>query len=80
MSTLSFEELLAGARELPPDVRLRLIEAICDDLPPESWPAPDSEVLAEVQRPSVAYAEGRMTAAPWAEVQNRVRRHVGLDR
>lgn len=75
----NFDEVLDAARALPTSERLRLIDALWDDLPPEQWLAPSGEWIAEAQRRSAEYDAGRMAAAPWSEVRKRARHKAGLD-
>jgi putative addiction module component (TIGR02574 family) len=77
MPTLS--EVLADARTLSAADRLRLADALWEDVPPEEWPQPSAEWLAEAQRRSAEFDAGRMKAATWAEVQIRARQKAGLD-
>ena len=76
---LTFDDVLEAARALDPVDRVRLVDALWDGASPSPWPLPSEEWIAEAQRRSGAYDEGRMTAAPWAEVQPRARRRARLD-
>ncbi|HYV36598.1 MAG TPA: addiction module protein [Gemmataceae bacterium] len=71
MPTLS--DVLAAARSLSPADRILLADALWEDLPPEAWPQPSAEWLAEAQRRSAEFDAGRMKSATWAEVQARAR-------
>ncbi len=75
----SYEDALSAARSLNPKDRLRLVEAVWQDIPEADWPRPSEAWLAEAARRSAAYDEGRMSAAPWPEVRARARRKAGLD-
>jgi putative addiction module component (TIGR02574 family) len=75
----NFDDVLGAARALPVADRLRLIDALWEDVPPAAWPVPSEEWIAEAQRRSAEYDAGRMSAAPWAEVHERARRKAGLD-
>ena len=75
----SFQDVLSAARTLNATERLRLANTIWEDTPPTDWPLPDAEWIAEAQRRSADYDEGRMSAATWQEVQARARRKAGLD-
>ena len=77
MTTLS--DVLAAARTLSAADRIRLADALWEDLPPEEGPQPSAEWLAEAQRRSAEFDAGRMKAAPWAEVQARSRQKAGLN-
>ena len=75
----TFEDVLSTVRMLNPADRLRLADAIWEDVPLAEWPAPDAQWVAEAQRRSAEYDEGRMSTATWPEVQARARRRAGLD-
>ena len=75
----SFNEVLDAARGLSSTERLRLVEALWEELPPADWPLPSAEWIAEAQRRSADYDAGRTSAAPWPEVRARARRKAGLD-
>ena len=78
----TFQDVLTAARTLSPTDRVRLVVALWedwDDLPPADWPMPNQEWIAEAQRRSAEYDEGRMRAAQWPEVQARARRKTGMD-
>jgi putative addiction module component (TIGR02574 family) len=77
MSTV--QEILDAAQALPSGERAQLIRALWDTVSPDDWAPPSEEWIAEVQRRSEAYDGGRMTASPWPEVRQRVRRRAGLD-
>lgn len=75
----TMHEILEAAHALPPAERAQLIHMLWDTISPEDWAPPGSDWIAEVQRRSEAYDAGRMTASPWSEVRQRVRRKAGLD-
>jgi putative addiction module component (TIGR02574 family) len=75
----SFQEVLTAARTLSAADRLRLVDSLWEDVPPADWPLPSDPWIAEAQRRSAQYDEGRMTAATWPEVQARARRKAGPD-
>jgi len=77
MPTLT--DVLAAARTLNSADRIRLADALWEDIPLEEWPQPSPEWIAEAQRRSAEYDAGRMKAATWAEVQVRARQKAGLD-
>jgi putative addiction module component (TIGR02574 family) len=74
-----FEEVLAAARGLNSQERLRLVEALWEDSSPAEWPVPSEEWIAEARRRSAEYDRGNMPAAPWSEVRTRTRRKAALD-
>jgi putative addiction module component (TIGR02574 family) len=78
----TFQEVLTAALTLSPTDRVRLAAALWEDwdaVPLAEWPLPSEEWIAEAQRRSAEYDEGRMSAATWPEVQARARRRAGLD-
>jgi putative addiction module component (TIGR02574 family) len=77
MST--FEEVLDAARTLTAIERFQLVEALWEGVSPAEWPAPSQEWIAESQRRSTEYDQGRMSAATWQEVRARARQKAGLD-
>ena len=76
---MTFDDVLGAAQNLPPDERVRLIDALTESIPPDEWPAPSEQWIAEAQRRSAEYDAGRMSASPWPEVRQRARRKAGLD-
>ena len=77
MTTL--DDVLTAARTLSATDRLRLVEALWEDVPPADWPAPNEEWIAEAQRRSAEHDAGRTSSSTWPEVQARARRKAGLD-
>ena len=77
MST--FHDVLDAARTLTPTDRIRLVDALWEDVPPAEWPLPSEEWIAEAQRRSVAYDQGQMSATSWTQVRDRARQKAGLD-
>lgn len=77
MPTLT--DVLAVARTLSSADRMRLADALWEEVPLEEWPQPSVEWIAEAQRRSTEFEAGRMKAATWAEVQARARQKAGLD-
>lgn len=74
-----FDEILDAARTLTPTDRMRLVDALWEDVSPSEWPMPSAEWIAEAQRRSDDYDRGRTSATPWSEVRARVRQKAGLD-
>ena len=75
----SYSDVLDAVRALAPEDRLRLVDALWDDLEPADWPMPDVAWIQEAQRRSDAFDRGQMSAAPWSEVRDRARKQSGLD-
>jgi putative addiction module component (TIGR02574 family) len=75
----NFQDVLDAARTLTVVDRMRLVEALWEDLPPTEWPLPSQEWIAEAQRRSAEYDAGKMSAAPWPDVRDRARRKASLD-
>ena len=76
---LAFDDVLGAARNLDAADRVRLVEAIWETLTPAEWPKPSSEWVAEAQRRSAEFDQGRMSASEWADVRARARRKAGLN-
>ena len=76
----TFNDVFDAAQGLPPNDRLRLMDALWDSFyPPNEWPQPSEEWIAESQRRSAAYDAGEMSASPWPEARARARKKAGLD-
>jgi putative addiction module component (TIGR02574 family) len=69
MSALS--DVLAVARTLSVADQIRLADALWEEVPPEEWPPPSTEWLAEAQQRSAEFDAGLMKAATWAKVRMR---------
>ena len=75
----TFNDVLDAARTLTPTDRMRLVDALWEDVPPAEWPLPSEEWIAEAQRRSADYDQGRMSATTWPELRARARHKAGLD-
>jgi putative addiction module component (TIGR02574 family) len=75
----SFDDVLGAAQQLPSSDQIRLVHALWAAVPPEDWPAPSEDWLAEAQRRSADYDAGKISASPWPDVRARARRKAGLD-
>lgn len=75
----TFHDVLDAARTLTATERIRLVDALWDDVSPTDWPLPSGEWIAEAQRRSADYDEGRTSATPWTKVQASARQKAGLD-
>ena len=71
-------DVLDAARTLTPTDRMRLVDALWEGVAPAEWPLPSEEWIAEAQRRSADYDEGRTSATAWADVRARARREAGL--
>lgn len=76
---MTFTDVFDAAQLLPVTDRLRLIEALWDNVAPSEWPPPDEEWIAEAQRRSAEYDAGVMSASPWPDVCARSKKRAGLD-
>jgi len=74
----AYDDVFVAAQGLPPSDRIRLIHALWDAVPPDEWPLPSEEWIAEVQRRSAEYDAGRIEASPWPEVRASARRNASL--
>jgi putative addiction module component (TIGR02574 family) len=73
------QDILNAAQGLQSNERAQLIHALWDSVSPKDWTAPSDAWIDESQRRSKAFDDGQMTASPWSEVRERVRRRAGLD-
>ncbi len=74
-----YDEVLNAARALTPTDRIRLVDALWDEVAPSEWPLPSQEWIAEAQKRSEDYDRGQTSATPWPEVRTRARQKAGLD-
>lgn len=72
---MTYQEVFATIKSWPLEAQYQLLDELYALLVPDIEPEP----LAEIERRSDLYDQGKMTAAPWSEVRDRVRREVGLD-
>lgn len=75
----TFDDIFGAAEALVPVERIRLVQELWQTIPPDDWPAPSTEWIAEAQRRSSELDAGRMDLLPWEEVRNRARHEAGLD-
>jgi putative addiction module component (TIGR02574 family) len=64
-----FNSLLSDASQLPPEVRIELIDALWETLPEDSAPALSDEWRAEINRRSAEYDAGQAQPVPWEQVR-----------
>lgn len=74
-----FDDVLEAARTLTPTERLRLVDALWQDVSIGEWPLPSAEWMAEVRQRSSDFEQGRTSAKPWNEVRILARQKAGLD-
>jgi len=74
-----YESILTAAKSLSAAERVQLISELWHHTPPEEWPQPSPELLAEVKRRSEELERGEAKPIPWSEVREKVRKQVGLD-
>jgi putative addiction module component (TIGR02574 family) len=74
-----FDDILDAARTLTPTDRMRLVEALWEDVAPSEWPLPSGEWIAEARRRSDEHDQGRTSPAPWSEVRVRARKKACLE-
>jgi putative addiction module component (TIGR02574 family) len=75
----SFHDVLSAAQILPASDRVRLVDALVDTVPPDEWPAPSTDLIAEAARRTAALDSGRMSTSMWPEVRERARKAAGLN-
>ena len=51
----TFDDVLGAAQGLAPSDRIRLIDALWETVPPDDWPPPSRQWIAEAQRRSAEY-------------------------
>ncbi len=73
------QEILDAAQALPSGDRAQIISALWSSVSADDWTPPGDAWMSEAHRRSDAYDNGQMTALPWSEVRQRVRREAGLD-
>lgn len=76
---MTYQDILNAAKLLDPADQIRLVHAIWEDLPSESWPASSDPWRAEVDRRSAALDAGEMSVSPWKEAIASVDRKAGLN-
>ncbi len=54
---MTADQLISDAASLPPSDRLRIVQAIWDSLPEGTYPAPQPEIKAELDRRMATYRE-----------------------
>jgi putative addiction module component (TIGR02574 family) len=64
-----YDSLLSDASQLPLDVRIQLIEALWDTVPPDAVPPLSDEWLAEINRRSAEYDAGLVQPIPWEQIR-----------
>ena len=69
----TLEHVLQAALTLPESDRVELIDALIGTLPAEDAAPLDDAWLAEIERRSREYDEGRVTPVAWGEVKRRAR-------
>jgi putative addiction module component (TIGR02574 family) len=74
-----FEDILDAARTLTPTDRMRLIDALWEDVAPSEWPLPSAEWIAEAQWRSDEHDQGSTSPAPWTDVRDRARKKAGRE-
>jgi putative addiction module component (TIGR02574 family) len=73
---MSFQEVLSTIKTWPTEEQYRLLGELQNFLPPTEI---DGELLAEIERRSDEYDQGKVAAIPWNEARARARREAGLD-
>lgn len=73
---MSFQEVLSTINSWPTTEQIRLFDVWRQALPPDAL---HEDLLAEIERRSDEYDQGKVTAIPWAEARMLARREAGLD-
>ena len=74
-----YKSILSAAAQLSVSDRLRLIDELAGSVPDDEPPSLSPEWLAEIERRSAEIDSGAVSAIPWEEVRQRLRKRVGLD-
>jgi|HubBroStandDraft_1064217.scaffolds.fasta_scaffold158976_1 putative addiction module component (TIGR02574 family) len=70
---MSATEILAKARELPPEQRREIVEALLDDLEPEESP----EFIGELERRAEDALKNPGDCVPWDDVRAELKKKYG---
>lgn len=70
------DQLLESVLQLPDEEKLELLSALTTAIEERGLRPFDEIWLEEIERRSAEYDAGKMTAAPWDEVKQRVHRKV----
>jgi putative addiction module component (TIGR02574 family) len=73
LAFMSATEILAKARELPPEQRREIVEALLDDLEPEE----SSEFIAELERRAEDALKNPGDCVPWEDVRAELKKKYG---
>jgi putative addiction module component (TIGR02574 family) len=71
-----FDSLLSDASQLPPDVRIQLIDALWETIPEDSAPPLSAEWLAEINHRSAEYDAGQAQPVPWEQIRAEANRRL----
>jgi putative addiction module component (TIGR02574 family) len=70
------DEIFHAVQSLAPDERWQLITRLWDALPPEDWPKPPDEDLAEVHRRFAEYEAGEVESISWEDARKQIRERL----
>ena len=74
---VDFDFLLSEAKQLPIEDRLRLIEALCDLVPPDAEIPLHEDWAAELERRVAAIEEGDSVTVPWTTIREEALARIG---
>jgi putative addiction module component (TIGR02574 family) len=75
----SFNNVFQAALALPETDRVQLVDALIETLEPDDAAPLDDAWLAEIERRSREFDEGKVQAIPWEVVKERARRRANSD-
>lgn len=75
----SFANVYQAALALPETDRVQLVDALIATLEPEDAAPLDDAWLAEIERRSREFDEGKVQPIPWQAVKERARRRADAD-
>ena len=74
---VDFHAVLCDARQLSPEDRLKLIDALWDSVPPHLDLPLHSDWAPELERRVAAIAAGTATTTPWTKIREEAMARIG---
>ena len=75
----TFDDIYHAAQSLPAPDRIRLIDALWNTLPPDEWPPPNDDWIAEAQRRSAKLPQHQLSSATIETTRVAKRRQIRQD-
>jgi putative addiction module component (TIGR02574 family) len=76
---VTLHEILDAAQNLPSSERAQLIASLWATTAPEDWVAPSADWVAEANRRSDDFDDGKASGSDWTDVRHRARKAAGLE-